>query len=159
MSGKCHKTVDTGMWHAWHWSSWPDILSKVMSGSLLFSPVRGESKHSPAPDKHLLFPIVQDKAAHKAVDFSPPLQVATGFISHLQAVLLLLRRCGSCATIRRSEWCCVQGSGASRFRDNLPWSSSSLNDSHTNMCHHHYKNGFDHRPYLSEISDLNLRER
>ena len=28
-----------------------------------------------------------------------------------------------------------------------------------NVCHHHYKNDFDHRLYLSEISDLNLRER
>ena len=27
------------------------------------------------------------------------------------------------------------------------------------MCHHHYKNDFDHRLYLSEISDLNLREK
>ena len=33
-----------------------------MSGSLLFSPVRGGSRHSPVPDKHLLFPVVPDKA-------------------------------------------------------------------------------------------------
>gem|GEM_PF-6266210 len=33
------------------------------------------------------------------------------------------------------------------------------NDSHTNVCHHHYKNDFNHHLSPSEISDLNLRER
>src|SRR5699024_1241036 len=102
MPGKCHKTVYTGRGHARHWSNWPDILSKVVSGSLLFSPVRGGSRHSPVPDKHLLFSVVPDKAEHKAVDLLLSLQAATGFLSHLQAVPLLLRCCGSCAAIRRS---------------------------------------------------------
>lgn len=76
MPGKCHKTVYTGRGHARHWSNWPDILSKVVSGSLLFSPVCGGSRHSPVPDKHLLFPVVLDKAEHKAVDLLLSLQAA-----------------------------------------------------------------------------------
>ena len=83
----------------------------------------------------------------------------TGFLFHLQDVPLLLWCCGSCAVIRRFLWCCVQGYEASGFRDNLPWPSSSLNDSHTNVCHNHYKNDFNCWLSLSEISDLNLRER
>lgn len=91
MPGKCHKTVYTGMGHAPHWSNRPDILSKAMSGLLLFSLVHGESRHSPVPDKHLFSPVVPGKAEHKAVDLLPPLQVVNGFLSYLQAVLLLLQ--------------------------------------------------------------------
>lgn len=36
---------------------------------------------------------VPNKAEHKAVDLSPPLQVATGSLSHPQAILLFLRCC------------------------------------------------------------------
>ena len=76
-----------------------------MSGSLLFSPVHGGSRHSPVPDKHLLFPVVPDKAGHKAVDLLPPLQAATEFLSYLQAVQLLFLSACCVEACRRNYRC------------------------------------------------------
>ena len=104
MPGKCYKTVYTGMERAWHWRAINLILFlEKRQVYFFFSPVHGGSKYSPVPDKRLLFPAVLDKAGHKAVDLSSPLQGATVSLSHPQAVLLLLRCCGNCAVLRRSE--------------------------------------------------------
>lgn len=44
-------------------------------------------------------------------------------------------------------------------RIRAPKDKPNAEGSHTNVCHHHYKNDFEHRLSISEISVLNLRER